>query len=120
MNNLDLLTILTTYKDKIASMSNSDRVQLYTQVTEDPDVEPEVQTLASAILDELKNYLLPRKGGTDLFHDGEYYVFECRWQDDVIAVSPAHGYNLKWGDSYEDTWAYSPEKFVTLYYPGEG
>jgi hypothetical protein len=120
MNNLDLLSILTSYRDKIVNMSNGDRAQLYLQISENPGVEPEVQSLAQIILEELANYLLPAKGGSGLFHDAEYYVYEARWKGDRVAVSPAYGYKLAWGDSPDDEWTYSPEKFVTLYYPGEG
>ena len=63
--------------------------------------------------------LLPRKGGTDLFHDTEYYVFECSWEDEKIAVSPAMGHKLNWGDEPDDKWLYTPSQFMQNYYPGD-
>ena len=59
MNNLDLLQILTSYKEKIASMSDEERRKLYLTISGDSN--PETQALAACILDEIGKYLLPSK-----------------------------------------------------------
>jgi len=69
---------------------------------------------------ELESKFLPRRGGTDLFHDAEYYVFECQWEGEQIAVSPAHGYEVKWGDRPESKWLYTPAQFMQMIFPGDG
>jgi hypothetical protein len=69
---------------------------------------------------EPESKFLPRKGSTDLFHDGEYFVFETKWEGEKIAVSPAHGYDLNWGHKPDSKWVYTPSQFMQKYYPGEG
>ena len=118
MNNLDLLQILTSYKEKVASMSDEERRKLYLTISSEGDSDPETQALVACILDEIGKYLLPSKAG--LFHDAEYYVFECQWVGEHIAVSPAHGYEVKWGDRPESKWLYTPGQFMQKFFPGDG
>ena len=120
MNNLDLLQILTSYKEKVASMSDEDRRKLYLTISSERGSDPETQALAACILAEIGKYLLPSKAGLQIFHDAEYYVFECQWAGEQIAVSSAHGYEVKWGDRPESKWLYRPAQFMQNFFPGDG
>jgi len=114
MNNLDLLQILTSYKEKIASMSDEERRKLYLTISGDSN--PETQALAACILDEIGKYLLPSKAWFQTFHYAEYIVFECQWEGEQIAVSPAHGYE----DRPESKRLYTPSQFMQKFFPGDG
>ena len=119
MNNLDLLQIVTSYKE-IASMSDEDRRKLFLMISSEGDSDPETQALASSILDEIGKYLLPSKAWFQTFHYAEYIVLQCQWEGEQIAVSPAHGYEVKWGDRPESKRLYTPSQFMQKFFPGDG
>ena len=108
MDNLDLLQILTSYKEKVANMSDVERRKLYLTISSERGGDPETRALAACILDEIGKYLLPSKAWFQTFHYSEYIVFECQWEGEQIAVSPAHGYEFK----LESKQLYTPSQFM--------
>lgn len=49
-----------------------------------------------------------------LWWDGSYFCYEAeKLPSGKISVSPAQGYRLQWGESYDDVWQVTEEEFLS-------